>query len=404
MKKDKLIKIYAPPGTKSFVAWRCFQQKIKSDLKVKHIPNGIIAAWDKRHDSFGVLNGRGRLVKSSLSMRGHKSQLRPDKNLLPQNISYVDEDVVYWGDIYNAFGEFLLITMSRAWSALDKKYAAMKIVLIAKEAPARFLNVLEVFGIKRENIIVLRKATRFRNVFVPEQGFEIPFFSSAEYANTFRRMADNIGPGDMAHSDKIYVSRAKMGARKTFGEEKVQGIFEKNGFEVIYPEKLPLTEQIRIMKNCKVLAGIGGTALHMALFMPDGGTLIQIKRTIYKKDNIDTQVLINRPLNIKTILIAGSIERIASRHNSDVPQIIGMTRHMRKFFDDFGFAYDNRDLEFDREAWGEYAAAIDRYQRRHGSLRLAKIKHAIIVICRNIVPGRMNRRVLAARLKKLLHA
>ena len=41
---------------------------------------------------------------------------------------------------------------------------------------------------------------------------------------------------------------------------------------------MPLAHQVAAIKNAKVLAGCGGTALHLALFMKPGGRVVQIKR------------------------------------------------------------------------------------------------------------------------------
>ena len=83
---------------------------------------------------------------------------------------------------------------------------------------------IELLGVKRQDIIILDKTTQFRNVYIASQGFCIPEYTSKEFAQIFDRMAANVPSPDVIY-DKIYLSRTKMGARKTYGEEQIEKIF-----------------------------------------------------------------------------------------------------------------------------------------------------------------------------------
>ena len=202
--------------------------------------------------------------------------------------------------------------------------------------------------------------------------------------------------------DKIYVSRAKLESRKTYGEEKVQKIFERNGYKIIYPETLPLKKQIQLIKTCKYLAGCAGTALHMALFMKEGGTVIQIKRNSLNKDNSDTQYLINKTKNLNSVFINASIETVKTDHGSDTPQIIGVNNNMSEFFKDFNFKTVKSDFEFDAQAHDEYINALTEYQSIHGSKIMELFKRKLVRISACFIPGRYNRSIWRRWLKKKL--
>jgi len=193
-------------------------------------------------------------------------------------------------------------------------------------------------------------------VYIPEQGFMIKTFSTKEFGEIYTKTAENVK--QEFTFDKIYVSRARLKpSQKTFGEENVQRIFEKNGYHIIYPEQLSLEEQIALMKNCKFLAGCAGTALHLSLFMPSGGTVIQIKRNKLKDCNVATQYLLTECKGQHLILIEGSIEETKTRHSWPLPQIIGVTEHLKLFFDDNGFTYSPEDIAFDEVAYEGYSKA-----------------------------------------------
>jgi hypothetical protein len=384
---------------------RCFEKQIRHqymrDVKVTEYRNGIIAN-EKLH-GFGVFDESFHFVKSSSQVRKNNGNFCPKFN--HYNIPYMDNDAVFVGNVYNQFGHFLLEHMNRAYAALDKKYADMKYVLINNKSvnpvPEYMFILLELLGINRKNIVILEQTTRFKNVYVPDQGFNLPVYSSDKFGKTFDKIASNVDDPKTIY-DKIYVSRAKLKSRRTYGEEKIQKIFERNGFKVIYPETLPLPEQIALIKNCKVLAGCGGTALHLALFMKEGGTVVQIKRNTLNKDNAPTQYLINETKGLNSVFINASVEIVRTDHGSDRPQIIGVNENMRAFFNDFGFKTNEKDFEPDLDAIKEYEIALAEYNAQYGTNNMENLKHKIVRITSCFVPGRYNRSVYRRWLKAKL--
>ena len=172
--------------------------------------------------------------------------------------------------------------------------------------------------------------------------------------------------------DKIYLSRGKMNDGRTFGEKSIEKIFAKNGYKIIYPETLPLSHQITLARNCKYMAGTAGTALHLAMFMCPGGTVIQIKRNTLPIDNADIQKQICDICGLNFVYVAGSIEKIPTGHFSQMPQIIGITDSMIKFFDDNNFQYNKGDIAPDNNAWSQYNRQMRRYKIAHAYSKIIK--------------------------------
>lgn len=394
------LKIYAE---KSWKKWfnRETRNQYMRDVKINEYPNGIIV--NEKLRGFGVFDKNYKFVKSSRQVRKNNGQFVPKFN--HNDIPYVDEDVVFVGNVYPQFGHFLLEHLNRAYAALDKKYQKMKFVLINNKSvelvPEYMFVFLELLGIERKNILILDRTTQFKNVYVPDQGFNIPLYSSKKFGETFAKMAKSVKDNEKVY-DKVYVSRAKLNTRKTYGEEKVQKIFERNGFKIIYPETMSLKEQIAAIKDCKFLAGCAGTALHMALFMKSGGTVIQIKRNKIYDDNAPTQWLLNETCGLNSVFINSSVERVKTGHGFNMPQIIGVNENMRDFFKDFGFKTNAKDFEVDDVARQEYDAALSKYQSEHGTKTSEIIKHKIVRISSCFIPGRYNRSVYRRWLKNKL--
>lgn len=395
-----LCKIYSNNSYKKYFHKDTKKQYMR-DVHISEYHNGIIVN-EKLH-GFGVFDENFHFVKSSAQVRKNNGNFYPKFN--HDDIPYIDADAVFVGNVYNQFGHFLLEHMNRAYAALDEKYKNMKYVLINNKSvnpvPEYMFILLELLGIKRDNIIILEQTTRFRNVYVPDQGFNLPVYSSWKFGETFDKIAQNVDDSKPGF-EKVYVSRAKLKERKTYGEEKIQKIFERNGYKVIYPETMSLIDQIKTIKGCKFLAGCAGTALHMCLFMKEGGTVIQIKRNTLNKDSASTQYLINETKKLNSVFIQASIENVRTDHGSNMPQIVGANEHMKEFFKDFEFVTTDKDFEKDDSAISEYTKALSEYQSLHGTKAVEVIKHKIVRITSCFIPGRYNRSVYRRWLKKKL--
>ena len=370
---------------------------------IECVHNGIIA--NEHSKGFGVFDEKYKFVKYSVqNHKGRKGQFIPNFN--HDNIPYVDEDVIYLCHLgKNNFGHFILEHMNRAWCFTDKKYQNMKIVIV-DEIEARKINeyiyiLLGLLGIKRQNIILLDKTTRFRNVYIPLPAFDLSAYYTDAFVNMYNKIASNTQ--DVEVYEKIYVSRSAMPMdRHTYGEGTVEKIFEKNGYKIIYPETLPLEQQISLIKNCKFLAGCAGTALHLALFMKKGGTVIQIKRNSVLVDNADTQHLINMAKGLESVFISGSMETVKTEHWSLTPQLIGVTQYMKQFFDDNGFIYNSDDLAGFVQEETDYKNALKNCPSQNHCVNSFK-KYFIKYICCFVFFGRVPRHQFRQWLKKILH-
>ena len=359
-------KIYASKGVTRYITRLVNKRFLKNGLNIECVSGGMIAVDGM--NSYGVFDRNGTFVKESILSRG-KGQLIPPASALG-NPPCFDCDAVYVGNVNTAFGHYLLEHWTRVYAFLDEKYRDMKFVLVndyrIEPIPDFVLELARLLGIPAENFIILDKSARFRNVYVPENSFKLVKFSSKEFGKIYAKIADNVKKSYAL--DKIYVSRAALKHRKTYGEEKIQSIFEKNGYHIIYPEQLPLEEQIAFMKNCKSLAGCAGTALHLAVFMPEGGNVIQIRRNTLKDRNCGTQYMITETKNLDLVYIDASIEKYKTMH-WDVykkAQIIGVNEYMKRFFDDSGFHYSPNDVELDKESWDEYILAYEKIKAEYG--------------------------------------
>lgn len=392
-----MLQLYIPDEEKTEIQNQYNNIEIKNNLTLEQFPDATFVI-DDEHSAYGVVDKNNNYIPASGFYRYNKTPNIPKAPHTCKN--YVDDDVIYCcGGSFFHFGHFLTEGMARIWPHNMQKYKNMKYVFHAEKnkIPSWARALLNLAGIRDEQILLINKTTRFRNLYVPQQSHVISNYASHQFAETFASIASNITP---AKFDKIYVSRTAMGDKRTFGEEKIQNIFAANGFKVICPEKLPVAEQIALMRGCKVLAGCAGTALHLAAFMPTGGTVIQLKRCLYSGNEIEQQI-INKSIGLNFVLISASIEKSPSPHYTDCPQIIGGTKYLKQFFDEHNFNYTQSDLDTDADTWNEYETRLARYHKLKTS-KIRRCKQAIARIVSIPLPRRRWRSWVRNNMERLL--
>ena len=390
------VKIYADERYTAYLTGELARADDKARDLTKlggvHLDNAVVAV-DIKTSAYGIFDADGKLVDASLKYRGDRHQFIPKPSVF-QNPEYRDEDVIYLGNIYPHFGHFLLEHLDRAWAYVRMRGKKPRVLFINNQnlpVPGWVYGFMKMLGISESDVIILTRSTRFRHVIVPQQSFFMARHVHPEFIETFRRMAKNVKNPARTY-DRVYLSRDKLSANRTYGEAYIQNIFKKNGFHIVYPETLPLDQQVAIVKNARVLAGCAGTALHLALFMRPGGTVIQLKRNTQTEDSSYDQYMLNQVAGHNSVFVTASVEPHRTRHSDTIPQIIGGTDALRRFLDDNGYKYTARDLTLPDTAWDEYYAALAEFRQKNGGIFYKHVKSLAIKIVAAFVPGRVNRR------------
>jgi len=330
-------------------------------LKPLIIEKGIIqpSFLKRKHSSFrridfipaGVLTSTGLPVKQSRAVIMERDIVSPFRiNPSKTEIKYIDENAIYFCYMQNHFGHVLTGTMAFAYILLNKDYVNHKIVFVDKEPCESIMVLLEHLGAIRKNIMVINEYTQFKNVVVVKPALRIIwlrrfgdrwFKINRELIDTFQAIAKNVNKvfPSSSPNKKVYFSRSKFAGRITMYEDKIERVFKKNGYEIFYPEQLPLDEQIKLVSNADFYACVQGTLEHHSLFMKDGATLIVMSR---KAAPTERQVLINKLQNtVKHIYLRADIQPFGDKVT---PNIIGATKDFIKFFDEYKFIYSADDL------------------------------------------------------------
>ncbi len=97
-----------------------------------------------------------------------------------------------------------------------------------------------------------------------------------------RDLADALPGGTAEGGKKVYVSRALSGVgrrqyRHMINEIEVEDILRRRGYEIVYPESLSLTQQMRSLRGARVVIGPSGSGMFNTIFAPPGCRIVDIE-------------------------------------------------------------------------------------------------------------------------------
>lgn len=311
----------------------------RTSLSVWHGENATILPLKKLAGDT-MLFGRGGVVDSQgnyVSLSAHKQRVVGD--YVFEDPQYRDEKVVYCGYLINHWGHFLVESVARLWYVLENESSIDKFIFILeadtdREVKGNFREFLELLKIW-DKVEFVRTPTVYREVVVPELAFLMREYYSPKFVAVFDAVAEHVVPDPSWNIySRIFFSRGQwaQNQRLEFGFESVDDFFRRNGYEILYPEKVRLSEFIHYIRNAEVIATVSGSLPHNMLFAGNGQSLQIIERYVinnFYQANINVMrqlqaVYIDANMPVYSVSMAG-------------PFIIGYNDHMQRFAVDHGY-------------------------------------------------------------------
>ena len=117
------------------------------------------------------------------------------------------------------------------------------------------------------------------NVCVPnwkKRNISSSFVQCAYSPNSIENMAEMLlaNASNRITPEKIFICRGRASKRRRYNEHELLDLARNYGFEPIYPEELPIDEQINIYHRAKVIIAAGGAALCNLIYCQPGCKLI----------------------------------------------------------------------------------------------------------------------------------
>lgn len=250
--------------------------------------------WDKPAPrSFirgAVYDSSGKLHTESQRMGGTNADLvisvnppvLDQRELVTAAGAPLDGHWLYAGSWMHGFGHFLVETLPTLWPMFEDGAEfdgicahrfnsarlhnwQFEIMRLITDLPVRVITGAPA---KVEKLTVPSRPYHYQRAISPLAG--------RAWASIAERIGGNLGA-------PVYMSRTKFNAgltsktgREYTNSEEVDDLFRSRGFEVLFPETMSATEQIRAAHAAPVLAGQAGSALHLSAFMKPGGRLLEV--------------------------------------------------------------------------------------------------------------------------------
>lgn len=281
-----------------------------------------------------------------------------------ENSVYKDEKVVYCGYLINHWGHFLIEAVTRLWYFMENDGSVDKYVFFIEEGSDRqitgnyreFLELLKIW----DKLEIISQPTTYREVIVPELGIVCRQSYTPKLLNVFDAVAENVIPDPSWETpEKIFYSRSQFAKSKPFefGFDCIDNFFEKNGYTILYPEKVPLSRMIHYIRNSKVVASLSGSLPHNMLFACQGQKLEIVERLVINDDN---QTDVNRMRELDVTYIDANMPVYSV--NFVGPFIMGYTEQLQHFAEDNGYtAPDDRYLteHYRKQCFTRYMKAYE---------------------------------------------
>lgn len=242
----------------------------------------------KRFPEDNLLFGRGG-VNDALGKYIESSAIkdRVEGNYPIEAAEFRDETAVYCGYLIKHWGHFLIEAVNRLWFFLEHDKPEYRYIFIIndgekREVKGNYKEFFELLGIQ-DRIELINSATCFCNVIIPDISFNYLEFYSRQYQSIFEKVIQEAllsSSNEKEKKKKIFLSRSAFpkACSTEFGLDLLDNFFQKNGFEIIYPEQYSLKKMIVLMNNAEAIATESGSMSHNMLFCGYGQEYIIVER------------------------------------------------------------------------------------------------------------------------------
>lgn len=192
---------------------------------------------------------------------------------------------LYAGHWMPGFGHFVVETLPMLWPLVTGGYSIDSVVAHRFTSTGRYQWQFDLMaGLlgSREIQIIDDAPAAYDRLLVPPRPYRYERAISDVAAAVWDELAENLTGGQQGHGRRVYLSRthfdaalvaADVSSRGYANAEQVDAFFRARGFDVIYPEELPIAEQVAAVRDAEVIVGQSGSALHLAAFMRAGKVL-----------------------------------------------------------------------------------------------------------------------------------
>ena len=224
----------------------------------------------------GVFDSNGRAVAEALYERSDgRNGIRRNQIDSGAPVARRLPRAVFGGVAFNHFGHFLLEATTRLWALPEA--GDLPWLFLTDGAPSLKsyqTGFLELLGLPRERIVIVDERLGVDELIVPSASFTYHHRVTHAYRDTFRRARID----DPARRGRVFLSRSQTTIALTVGEQELEEVLHRDGWNIVIPERLPPVEQAGLFRADNTLLGLQGSAMHLGLFAPPGRKVVHLCR------------------------------------------------------------------------------------------------------------------------------
>jgi capsular polysaccharide biosynthesis protein len=196
-------------------------------------------------------------------------ETRPPK---PFSLPQQAEQLFVVDSHFPGYGHFLLEAIPKLM-LLDRAPADIGIATSVPRS-ATFDAMVGALGVEPSRIRHFNEPVFCRRAFLPERLVHLDQCIHPLARQAFSRIRA-LGETSAAEvADRIFISRSRFRRRRLTNETQIEALFERHGFRIVHPELLPIEAQIALFSNAKMIAGLGGSAMHNTVFTNPGAKVL----------------------------------------------------------------------------------------------------------------------------------
>ncbi|MCJ9428950.1 glycosyltransferase family 61 protein [Kordiimonas marina] len=173
---------------------------------------------------------------------------------------------IFAGYLFPHYGHFLLESLSRLW--VIRQNPDIPLVWLGVHNQHDFIQmqqeIFELFGL-RNPMHLITEQTEVEELVVPEAGYII----NSKFTDAQAEALRLVGPTELTPGKKVWLSRSKLKSAIIHNEPALEDILAANGWILYHPEEHSIAEQLAMLADAELIAGVEGSAFHTLILMPD---------------------------------------------------------------------------------------------------------------------------------------
>ncbi|GBR39231.1 capsular polysaccharide biosynthesis protein-like protein [Neoasaia chiangmaiensis NBRC 101099] len=232
------------------------------------------------HDRhWGIFSKNGTLIDASAYCRGPDRRLVCDNGMTElkiDDIPYAPEDhYIYGGQVINHFGHFIITSLARLW-CLEYTNITSPVIFHSHGPISNWFDIdyrmqlWNAVGINQSKLATFDRPVRIKHITIPRPSFEEQNYVHRVYGQMCRSIGDILVKGATVNNiDRpVYLSKHLMGGgvTKIGNENEIIDVFRRANVDIVAPETLSLSDQIKLFRERRVVIGTSSSAFHVSAF------------------------------------------------------------------------------------------------------------------------------------------